>query len=275
MKTYFVLFLIVLACFAAIVWAEEQKEIYPAMNMADYLPYTDAKTMESLKMGEEVCLNWDGCFAGPPYDATHFLKPATTNTPIVLAKENPSSLKGVATFSLGDATGLGYKFPDTAVALGLEKNTRRLFLRMMGDVSLTDKFRYGNVTNVGFTGQVFVKLGEAMLVGGGVRGGAISFSDYGKTYYRLAPTLGLGGKWQVREEDSVRLIISCVLPGHDVRYHLYGYSWDWNYDWQIKNSGKFLRLGGYIGWYWFYPKSNPSMRFNGKGSMGLTAGFVF
>lgn len=150
------------------------------------------------------------------------------------------------TVSVGDYSRLGYKKPDMAFRVGVERFGRGHWLYVSGRFNPTDKISYGNVTQAGVGSEIFWKSGHGFFVGGGGNIRNITFHDLGpnQSYWTGGPMAS--GGWLV---ENIRVTVRGHFWEYDRRYKVRGVSWGMLYD--IKGR---IRVGFGQGVYSVYSK---------------------
>lgn len=120
-------------------------------------------------------------------------------------------------FSVGNSSQMGYVRPDLSFGAGFEKYSDNKWWHAGITVVPTDKYYYGNVTQVIFDGGIFRMTGSHFFMGGGAKLRNIQFHDLGsgRSYLIAGPVLGAG--W-LGYENNLRIYLRCYPYSYDRRY---------------------------------------------------------
>lgn len=170
------------------------------------------------------------------------------------------------TVSVGDNSQLGYKKPDMAFRVSVERFSRDHWLHVSGHFNPTDKISYGNVTQAGIASEIFWKSSCGLFVGGGGNIRNITFHDRGpnQSYWTGGPIVSTG--WFV---ENFRFAVDGRFWEYDRRYRVNGVSWTMLYD--IKGR---IRVGFEQGIYSVYSKG-AHIDFGKNLVGGAIIGYVF
>lgn len=182
---------------------------------------------------------------------------------LLLAAPAFAQVRGVASVSVADASGLGYVAPSYGVGLAVEQRTERFEFALGGEWSPEKKFAtrilvppFTPQFTVGGSAQGLAKLG-VFLVGPGINYSYTKSDGWDKTAWRWHVAAGVDVPI---EANRLRFLVSHIEPLDDPSNDLSGERYSLRLD--VPSGKVVFRPGMEVGMYRFHQSGNPDVSYS-------------